>query len=556
MRLGLLLAVVAATANAADVWTTPYPGVRMLARTTSRPIRLWALEVDSCAPGIRFRVSAPSEGNRTTSSFGRLVGAQLAINGDFADHDFGLNVGNGQTWPYPDTTHSGNFSVGSNRLEMTADNVLLGAPYPWVTQQLGGRWTLLSNGVPRYGIDDNGPATSGGFVCAPGLRHPRTAIGLSADKRKVFIVVADGRSSASVGMTCDELIDLFVELGAHDAMGLDGGGSSTLWKNDALINRPSDAAGERTVRNHLALFATGTGPAPHCGAPTPMEPAQAARVTSPAVVRIEPLTPPARFTPLEPRRLFDTRTAADSTRLRRDDGTLQGPLSSTNGGTYSDWGSVGVPTNATSVWLNVATLGASAGFLTVFPDGRARPGTSNLNFADGQVRANAVSVALGTGRGLAFELVGEAHVIADTSGAFSPTGQLGLDALTPTRALDTRTPLSPLQANVIRTVPMPVPVGTRAVTATVTVVAGAQAGYLTAFACGTPRPTTSNVNFAAGEVNANTVLSEVSAARELCLVASAETHVVVDVTSALSATGALSFVPVAPQRVLDTRAAR
>jgi hypothetical protein len=203
---------------------------------------LWALEVDSCAPGIRFRVTAPSEGNRTTSSFGRLVGAQLAINGDFADHDFGLNVGNGQTWPYPDTTHSGNFSVGSNRLEMTADNVLLGAPYPWVTQQLGGRWTLLSNGVPRYGIDDNGPATSGGFVCAPGLRHPRTAIGLSADKRKVFIVVADGRSSASVGMTCDELIDLFVELGAHDAMGLDGGGSSTLWKNDALINRPSDAA--------------------------------------------------------------------------------------------------------------------------------------------------------------------------------------------------------------------------------------------------------------------------------------------------------------------------
>ena len=79
---------------------------------TAQPVVLWALVVDTCAPGVRFRVTAPSEGPRVTSSFGRLVGAQMAINGDFADHDFGLNVGNGQVWPYPDTDHSGNFSVG------------------------------------------------------------------------------------------------------------------------------------------------------------------------------------------------------------------------------------------------------------------------------------------------------------------------------------------------------------------------------------------------------------------------------------------------------------
>ena len=34
-----------------------------------------------------------------------VLGAQVAINGDFFDHDFGLNVGNGMAWPFPDTDH-------------------------------------------------------------------------------------------------------------------------------------------------------------------------------------------------------------------------------------------------------------------------------------------------------------------------------------------------------------------------------------------------------------------------------------------------------------------
>jgi hypothetical protein len=119
----------------------------MLRRTTSQPVVMWALVIDSCAPGVRFRATAPSEGPRLTSSFGRLMGAQMAINGDFFDHDFGLNVGNGMAWSFPDTEHSGNFSVGPNRIEMTPDYEVVSGVAPWVTEQLGGRWTLLDDGV-------------------------------------------------------------------------------------------------------------------------------------------------------------------------------------------------------------------------------------------------------------------------------------------------------------------------------------------------------------------------------------------------------------------------
>ena len=524
----------------------------MLKRTTTQPVVFWALVVDTCAPGIRFRVSGPGEGNRVTSSFGRLVGAQMAINGDFADQDFGLNVGNGQTWPYPDTTHSGNFSVGPNRVEMTPDYVQLAGKAPWVTEQLGGRWTLLNAGVPQYGIDDNGPA-SGGFVCAPGLRHPRTAIGLSQDKRKAIIIVADGRTSASIGMTCDELINVFIELGAHDAMGLDGGGSSTLWKYDQVLNHPTDPSGERVVRNHLALFASGTGPAPHCGAQlTPPEPAQSDPVPGSVPPAVVALTPHSRFTPITPSRLFDTRTAVGSTRLIRGDASNEGPLSLSSSGTFGDWGSAGVPATATAVWLNVAAVGLQVpGFLTVFPSGRPRPTASNINYSPGQTVSNAVPSALGLARQLSFEVHAAVDVIADLAGAFAPTGA-GFEPIPPTRVLDTRSPSVPLQAGVPRMVDVRAPAGSVAVAANVTVIAGPTAGFLTASPCGAPVPTTSNLNFGPSDAVANLVVSQLSGSM-LCLTSSAAVDVVVDVMGYFTPSAALSYVALVPQRLLDTR---
>ncbi|HWI63458.1 MAG TPA: phosphodiester glycosidase family protein [Symbiobacteriaceae bacterium] len=98
-----------------------------------------------------------------------------------------------------------------------------------------------------------------------GDMHPRTAIGFSADGRQMLLVVVDGRQSSSRGMTMLELAQLMQSLGAHNALNLDGGGSSTFLTRlpgdpgVSVINSPSDG-GERSVPNGVGIFvAPGSG---------------------------------------------------------------------------------------------------------------------------------------------------------------------------------------------------------------------------------------------------------------------------------------------------------
>ncbi|MDX2268841.1 MAG: phosphodiester glycosidase family protein [Bryobacter sp.] len=83
-------------------------------------------------------------------------------------------------------------------------------------------------------------------------RHPRTAAGVTRDGQ-LLLVVVDGRSSASVGMTIAELAEFLAELGAWEAVNLDGGGSSTLYAAGKIWNRPSDGR-TRKVSDALLLF--------------------------------------------------------------------------------------------------------------------------------------------------------------------------------------------------------------------------------------------------------------------------------------------------------------
>lgn len=84
----------------------------------------------------------------------------------------------------------------------------------------------------------------------PSARHPRTAIGVTADGRALIVMVIDGRQPEwSVGVTLPELADMMIEAGADRALALDGGGSSAFVYNPTpgsahapLRNRPSDGA--------------------------------------------------------------------------------------------------------------------------------------------------------------------------------------------------------------------------------------------------------------------------------------------------------------------------
>lgn len=100
--------------------------------------------------------------------------------------------------------------------------------------------------------------TNGAVVAAPGTGEPRTAVGVSKDGLKVFVVSIDGRQSHSRGMALDELGEFLVELGAHNAVNLDGGGSSTLLVREpgtdelSVENAPSDGH-LRAVPNSLVF---------------------------------------------------------------------------------------------------------------------------------------------------------------------------------------------------------------------------------------------------------------------------------------------------------------
>lgn len=83
-------------------------------------------------------------------------------------------------------------------------------------------------------------------------RAPRTALGIKKDGTLLLLVV-DGRSSASAGLTLAELAQYLVKLGAVSAVNYDGGGSSEMVINGNIVNKPSDGR-ERAVSIGLGLF--------------------------------------------------------------------------------------------------------------------------------------------------------------------------------------------------------------------------------------------------------------------------------------------------------------
>ena len=73
-------------------------------------------------------------------------------------------------------------------------------------------------------------------------RHPRAALGFGGGM--AIAVAVDGRSDADAGLTLAELARLMARLGAREALNLDGGGSTSLVVDGALVNRPRDDHGE------------------------------------------------------------------------------------------------------------------------------------------------------------------------------------------------------------------------------------------------------------------------------------------------------------------------
>jgi len=114
---------------------------------------------------------------------------------------------------------------------------------------LGGGPRLLRAGRPA--VDSDPGRYDPGFAEA---RHPRTAVGLRPDGRILLVTVDGRRPGRSVGMTIAELTALLAELGAAEAINMDGGGSTTMVAGGRIVNSPSDPTGERPVGDALLVL--------------------------------------------------------------------------------------------------------------------------------------------------------------------------------------------------------------------------------------------------------------------------------------------------------------
>jgi len=90
--------------------------------------------------------------------------------------------------------------------------------------------------------------------------HPRTAFGLSRDRRYLYVIAVDGRQKDwSLGTTAAETAKLLIDAGAWDAINMDGGGSATMcyWdyrkSKPIMVNRHTSGGYMRPVASNIGI---------------------------------------------------------------------------------------------------------------------------------------------------------------------------------------------------------------------------------------------------------------------------------------------------------------
>lgn len=201
-----------------------------------------------------LKVVATREEDRgtTVSEFAKRNKAIVAINADYFDKELkpvGLALSPCGVWRgTKDTRREGIIAIGDRRAEILPQREVLETPEAWMTSAVSGWPMVVKECEPLRASALPG---SDAFTRSP---HPRTAVGLSRDGKTMYWVVADGRREGVVGLTLARLARFMQnELDVCEAINLDGGGSSAMWIDDEIVNRPSDGT-ERRVANHLAII--------------------------------------------------------------------------------------------------------------------------------------------------------------------------------------------------------------------------------------------------------------------------------------------------------------
>jgi len=215
-------------------------------RADPRPLRFHHLEIDLSAP--RLEVAAvltadPDEAGPATAvlqpplDIARLAAAVALVN---ANPWQGLAAPSGKR---PTHWHAGmpvdilGLAVSGGQVRSRPLDAHCGF---WIDPDgCAHVGTPADLGKVREGVAGFGRLLEGGQIVPPpgGPVHPRTALGLDESRRRLVLVVVDGRQPGySEGMTTGELAAYMKELGCRDAVNLDGGGSSIMMIADESGN--------------------------------------------------------------------------------------------------------------------------------------------------------------------------------------------------------------------------------------------------------------------------------------------------------------------------------
>jgi hypothetical protein len=126
----------------------------------------------------------------------------------------------------------------------------VGTPNPWRDAEdiLGAGPKLVTGG--EVDVTDQREQMIASF--APTL-HPRTAIAALGDGRALLLTADGRREPERVGLALEELARLLIELGAREAINLDGGGSTAMVIKGEVVNFPTDPTGERPVSDAIVV---------------------------------------------------------------------------------------------------------------------------------------------------------------------------------------------------------------------------------------------------------------------------------------------------------------
>ena len=270
-----------------------------------------------------------------------------------------------------------------------------------------------------------------------------------------------------------------------------------------------------------------------------------------------------RFVPVPPCRVADTRNPA---------GPFGGPTLAS--GSVRSFGipqsACGIPGTAQAYSLNVTVVPEGPlSYLTLWPTGQPQPLVSTLNSFGGIVVANAAIVPAGTDGAVSVYVTNPTDVILDIDGYFdTSTGSNSYSfyPATPCRVADTRNPSGEfggpsMFAGQTRDFPVPsgscdIPATARAYSLNVTVVPDGPLSYLTLWPTGQAQPLVSTLNSWTGKVVANAALVPAGTNDSISVFVTSPTDVVLDVNGYFGlpgSPGGLSFYPMTPCRVADTR---